>query len=205
MSVDGQWGRQREGRRFLASGDERAAARASLAAAFERVARGDHAALETVYKLTSAKVYALLLRMLPAPVADELLQEVYLTLWRRADSFDPDLSSPITWLVTVARNKAVDYLRANHVAGKTRSLDGAALQLADPAPSSLARLEKSDEAHRLHDCLAHLDEPHAQAIRDAFFGGMTYQQLAEKRGVPLGTMKSWVRRGLSRLKECLER
>lgn len=191
--------------RHSAPDGEKVSGRANLEALLLRVGHRDHTALEAVYKLTSAKVYALLLKMLPAPIADEVLQEVYLTVWRRAEHFDPTIASPITWLITISRNKAIDHLRANDAASKTRSLDDVALQLIDPAPSSLTRLEQSEEARRLQDCLTHLEEPHAQAIRNAFFGGMTYQQLAEKQGVPLGTMKSWVRRGLSRLKECLER
>ena len=129
------------------------------------------------------------------------MSEVYLTIWRRAGAFEPGRASPITWLATIARNRAIDWRRA---AGRKVAVTiDEAPEVADPDPSAEEQLVTRDEDKRLHLCLDQLDEKQRGAIRTAFFDGLTYAELAEREGVPLGTMKSWVRRGLMRLKDCL--
>ena len=130
------------------------------------------------------------------------MQDVYVTVWRKAGGFDPDRASPITWLATIARNKAIDRLRRRR---PSRPIDDEVLEIADSAPSSLALIERAEDGRRLADCLDELDEDQAGVIRRAFFGGATYAELAARDAVPLGTLKSRVRRGLMRLKGCLER
>ena len=179
--------------------------RSRLTGALKRVAGGDQAALRTVYDLTSAKLFGICLRILgDRAEAEDALQEVYVSVWRRAGSFDAARASPITWLAVMARNRAIDRLRSG---GRHRPGEGvdAALAVADPAPSALAGLVAGEERARLSACLDELEQKAAEAIRSAFFGGFTYPELAEKAGVPLGTMKSWVRRGLARLKDCLQK
>jgi RNA polymerase sigma-70 factor, ECF subfamily len=169
-----------------------------------RVAAGDREALARVWQLTSAKLNALLLHMLRDPVvAEDLLQEVYLTVWRRGAAFDPTRASPITWLVAIARNKAIDRLRAERAKGILEPID--ASEMPDPGPSVIERLEQADQHTRLFECLGTLDAKHQNAIRTAFFEGLTYEALAAREGVPVGTMKSWIRRGLLRLRACLDR
>jgi RNA polymerase sigma-70 factor (ECF subfamily) len=135
--------------------------------------------------------------------AEDVLQDVYVTVWRRAGSFDPSRGvSPITWLATLARNRAIDRLRASK-AHLSRPLEAAA-EAPDQAPLADATLEKDQTQSRLSHCLDQLEPDHAGYVRSAFFGGHTYQTLAEAAAVPLGTMKSWIRRSLLRLRGCLD-
>jgi RNA polymerase sigma-70 factor (ECF subfamily) len=180
-------------------------ARQQLAAALVRVAKGDRAALQLVYHDTAAKLFGVCLRILrDNGEAEEVLQEVYITVWRRASMFDPDRASPITWLVAIARNRAIDRLRSTARARAMRPIEDA-VDITDAAPGALAQIETSQEHRRLIDCLDDLEPRHAAAIRAAFLDGATYEELAKKVDVPLGTMKSWIRRSLMRLRECLER
>ena len=175
-----------------------------LVAQLARLAAGDKVALAVVYRLTSGKLNALILRMLrDEAVAQEVLQEVYLTVWRRSATFDPSLASPITWLATIARNKAIDRLRAQK-RQPTRPLLLEEAELLDPGPSAIDQIEMQQDRLRLYACLDQLDERHQSAIRAAFFGGVTYEELAEREAVPLGTIKSWIRRGLLRLRACMD-
>jgi RNA polymerase sigma factor (sigma-70 family) len=181
------------------------AARSQLAAALARVAGGDRSALQLVYRDTSAKLLGVCLRILrDIAEAEDVLQDVYMTVWRRAETFDPGRASPITWLVAIARNRAIDRLRSTANARRAQPLDDA-VEVKDGAPSALAQVESGQEHKRLMDCLGELEPRHAGAIRAAFLDGATYDELAQRMDVPLGTMKSWIRRSLQRLKSCLER
>jgi RNA polymerase sigma-70 factor (ECF subfamily) len=179
--------------------------RETLAAALSRVAQGDRAAFAQVYERTSAKLFGICLRILGnRNEAEEALQEAYINVWQKASGFDPARSSPITWLAALARNKAIDRLRARG-SRPSEPLGDDALAVADPAASAPDRIETAEEGQLLARCIGELEERQAAPIRQAFFGGATYAELATREGVPLGTMKSWVRRGLLRLKECLQR
>ena len=134
--------------------------------------------------------------------AQDVLQEVYLTVWKRAATFDPAKSSPITWLSVVARNKAIDKLRRPTL--PLADAD-AALDVEDDGATAIEMIEERERHGQLGRCLDELDETQRGAIHSAFFSGSTYSQLAETNAVPLGTMKSWIRRALLRLRECLER
>ncbi len=167
------------------------------------IASGDKSALATFYDRTSAKVYGVVLRILASePDAEEVLQEVFVSVWRNAGRFDKERASPITWLCVLARNRAIDRLRRRRL--DTAPIE-AAYHIENDEPSALDRLEATEEAGRLRSCLDELDERPRAMIEAAFLDGATYSQLAEREGVPLGTMKSWIRRGLQRLKGCLER
>ncbi len=168
------------------------------------VGRGSQSALAEVYTRTAAKLFGICLRILgDRSEAEDALQDIYLNVWRKAGSFDPARASPITWLATLARNRAVDRLRAAR-SRPSEPMDAAA-DRADDAPDAFAHLQTLQESGRLAACIGELEEPQAAAIRSAFFSGFTYSELAERSGVPLGTMKSWVRRSLIRLRDCLER
>lgn len=174
-----------------------------LAPLMQAVAAGDRDALADLYGRTSAKLYGICIRLLGSePEAEEVLQDVYVTVWKKAGSFDRDKASPITWLAVLARNKAIDRLRRQRA--PTTTMDDAP-DLADDSPSALEILERDEDQRRLNTCLDELEEQQRASIRAAFLDGATYPQLAEREQVPLGTMKSWIRRGLIRLRGCLER
>lgn len=133
--------------------------------------------------------------------AEDVMQDVYLKVWDRAGRFDASRASPITWLCTIARNTAIDWRRARGL-GETAPVE-AALALPDGRPSAEALLEAGETQARIFDCIEALDEKPRAAIRAAFFQGCTYSELAQVAAVPLGTMKSWIRRGLLQLRGCL--
>jgi RNA polymerase sigma-70 factor (ECF subfamily) len=180
------------------------ATRRQLAAALVRVAGGDRAALRVVYQDTSAKLFGVCLRILKdRGEAEDVLQEVFVTVWRKAASFDPGRASPITWMVAIARNRAIDRLRASAVSRRMEPIESADA-VSDPAPAAVERVELAQQHQRLSRCLEELEARHASAIREAFLDGTTYEELAARMSVPLGTMKSWIRRGLLKLRTCLE-
>ena len=176
--------------------------RAELARLVERVSTRDQVSLKALYERTSAKLYGICLRLLQDEAeAQDVLQEVYLTVWRRAALYEQARASPITWLATIARNRSIDRLRSRR--GPADSLDLAA-DVPDDRRSAFDVLEAADDVSRLRRCLDELEEKPRTMIRAAFFDGASYPQLAEREGVPLPTMKSWIRRGLLRLRGCLE-
>jgi RNA polymerase sigma-70 factor (ECF subfamily) len=192
------------GAQFFAAMDAETKRR-QLAAAIHRVGGGDRPALRLVYAATSAKLFGVLLRILgDRSEAEDVLQDVYLTVWRKAQSFDETLASPITWLVAIARNRAIDRVRARGRAAAPLPIE-AASEVADQGLSAADRLEQDEERAKLDDCLGELEARQSTAIRAAFLDGLTYEELARRESVPLGTMKSWIRRGLMKLRACLDR
>ena len=180
------------------------AARTRLAETLVKVGSEDRAAFRDLYDLTSAKLFGICLRICgQREAAEDVLHEVYLIVWRRAGAWEPGRASPITWLATIARNRAIDWRRS--AGGRpTTTLDDAP-DLPDLTPDAEAGLVAAGERHRLVDCLAELDDRQRDSIRTAFFDGVTYADIAARAAVPVGTAKSWNRRGLARLKDCLDR
>ena len=175
-----------------------------IVAALARIPAGDKAALQTVYRLTSAKLFAVCLRILgDRGEAEDVLQDVYVTVWSRASDFDPARASPMTWLITIARNRAIDRLRAS---AKTKPSDGldAAGTVIDPAPMADEILGDAEDSARLQYCLDQLSADESTPLRSAFFDGNTYEDISQRDGLPLGTVKSRIRRGLMKMKTCLE-
>jgi RNA polymerase sigma factor (sigma-70 family) len=178
--------------------------RNELARALVQAGQGDRSAFRTVYEATSAKLFGVCLRILPdRQTAEDVLQDTYVTVWRKAASFDASRASPITWLVTIARNRAIDRLRSVAPMRNAAPVEEAH-DLADAGPLASETVEQADEATRLNGCLETLEDKARAVIRTAFFEGATYDELAKRENVPLGTMKSWIRRGLLRLRSCLE-
>ncbi|RDK02707.1 RNA polymerase subunit sigma-24 [Paraburkholderia lacunae] len=167
-----------------------------------RTGEGDQAAFATLYQRTSAKLFGICVKMLrDRSEAEDVLQDVYVTVWRRAAIFDPGMAGAVTWLATIARNRAIDRLRSR----REESLDESTEEdLVDEHPSPAAIAERSQQSRRLEHCLERLPAEHGKIIREAFFTGATYAELAERLSVPLGTMKSWIRRSLIQLRACLE-
>lgn len=182
-----------------------AAAADALAPLMPKIAAGDRAALRQLYQATSAKLFGVALRILSdREDAEDVLQEVYVTVWRRADRFDEARASVMTWVSTIARNRAIDRLRARGPLAKAEPVEG--LEIADEGVVGAdALLAAAQDAGRLQGCLGELDDRTGSVIRTAFFEGVTYEALARRMDAPLGTVKSWIRRGLARLKGCLER
>ena len=175
-----------------------------IAAALARIPGGDRAALQTVYRLTSVKLFGVALRILGNQAeAEDVLQEVYVAVWRKAAVFDADRASPMTWLIAIARNRAIDRLRASRQSRRMEPID-AASDIADSTTGADVALENAQDHAKLHGCLGKLADRERAALRGAFFDGNTYEELAERMKVPLGTMKSWVRRAMIKLKDCLE-
>lgn len=191
-------------RRRLLSADAASAARERLRANMVRLTQGDREALRDIYNATHAKLFGICLCILNDRMeAEDALQDVYLTLWRRADRYDPEKASPISWLATFARNRAVDRLRSGKVRQGAVPVDEA-MEVADNTPHADSLLEDAEHKARIHHCLSQLEEPTQSSIRSAFLEGRTYAELAEAADTPLGTMKSRIRRGLAKLKTCLE-
>ena len=134
--------------------------------------------------------------------AEEALQEVFVKIWTKADRFAVSDLSPTSWLVAIARNHAIDRIRARR--GPTVDID-AAFDVADPAPGPEALAVAGGEVEQINRCLDELEVDRAAAVRGAYLKGDSYAELAEQHGVPLNTMRTWLRRSLMKLRECLER
>lgn len=178
--------------------------REALKVAMARLAEGERNALEDIYRATHVKLFGICYRILgDRKEAEDALQDVYVNLWQRADRYDPNRASPISWLATFARNRAIDRLRTGKVRAGAVGIEEAA-PISDAAPLADAAMIDAERSARIHTCIESLDSNQRDNIREAFFGGKTYAELAETRTIPLGTMKSWIRRGLAKLKACLE-
>lgn len=181
---------------------EKSRGRAHLTATLGRVAAGERSALREVYALTAPKLFGVVFRISQdTEAAEDILQDVYLKVWNRAARFDATRASPITWLCTLARNAAIDWRRAQR--GPVMVSDDYASDVADERANAEQAIGEDQERARIFSCLDKLGTKPREAIRSAFFDGATYAELAIAVNVPLGTMKSWVRRGLLQLKECL--
>ncbi|MBP6898700.1 MAG: sigma-70 family RNA polymerase sigma factor [Burkholderiaceae bacterium] len=187
-----------------------------LAQLLSRSALGDRAAFQRLYELSSGHLFAVVLRIQrDRDLAEDLLQEVYVSAWKAAGSFDASQSQPLTWLTHIARNKAIDSLRRAGAQPRLESLhrqggDGDDLpdlheQLPDEAPGPADLLQRASDARQLAHCMDDLSAPQRQSVALAFFDGLSHAEVAERLKQPLGTVKSWVRRALASLKGCLDR
>lgn len=170
----------------------------------QRIADGDRAAFEQLYHATAARLLGVCRRVLPdRSEAEDVLQDVYVAIWRKAPQFSPDKSSAMTWLAAIARHRAIDRLRATPALATRQAIELAELE-SDPEAAPSARAEADSERSQLDHCLGQLDARRRSLIRTAFFDGATYEDLAQRTGSPLGSIKSWIRRGLLQLRACLE-
>ncbi|MFZ5751423.1 MAG: sigma-70 family RNA polymerase sigma factor [Pseudomonadota bacterium] len=167
-----------------------------------RIAQADRGALRSFYAAAGGKLFAVCLRMLQDRTeAEDALQEVVTRVWLNARRYDPAKARGMTWAIAIARNHCIDRLRARPPGTEDES---ALATLGDPAPGPEAQAVAGSEARRLADCLATLEAARAEAIRGAYLSGLSYEELARRHAVPLNTMRSWLRRGLLKLRECLE-
>jgi RNA polymerase sigma-70 factor, ECF subfamily len=168
------------------------------------VAKGDQAAFERLYEATRAKLYGVLLRILGTPeLADDVMQETYLKVWKTAGSFDPTIASPITWMVAIARNRAIDIVRRKGHASIEETPE--AMNIASDSPPPLARREMTEELRRLLSCLGKLDPEKQRIVLLAYYSGWSREQLARKLDIPVNTIKTWLRRSLLEIRECMGR
>jgi len=168
------------------------------------VAKGDEAAFERLYAATRAKLYGVLLRILGRPaLAEEVMQETYLRVWKMADQFDPAIASPITWMVAMARNRAIDIARKRNDLSIEEEPE--ALDVASDSPQPLARREMTEELKRLLACLGKLDPEKQRIVLLAYYSGWSRDQLARKLDIPVNTIKTWLRRSLLEIRECMGR
>ncbi|MSU88903.1 sigma-70 family RNA polymerase sigma factor [Rhodobacteraceae bacterium 2CG4] len=167
-----------------------------------RVALADRPAFDSLYAHTSAKLFGVVLRLLnDRAEAEDALQEVFVKVWQRADRYTVSGASPMSWLIAIARNHAIDRLRARR--GPAAPIDVAA-EIADPAPSPEAATVAASERGRIENCLGRLDTYRAWAVRAAYLEGHSYRQIADRLDVPLNTVRTWLRRSLLKLRQCLE-
>jgi RNA polymerase sigma factor (sigma-70 family) len=185
-----------------------------LAQLLARAGLGDRAAFARLYERTSGHLLAVVLRIQrDRAQAEDLLQEVYVSVWKASASFDAARSQPLTWLTHIARNRAIDSLRRAQAQPRlestTRDDDDdrpdAADTLADDGPGPLDLLGLASQKRQLSACMERLTPPQRQSVALAFFDGLSHAEVAAQLREPLGTVKSWVRRALNTLKGCLDR
>lgn len=167
-------------------------------------ALGDRTAFSSLYAATSAKLFGVCLRVLgDRAEAEDALQDAFVKIWRNADRYQVNGLSPMTWLIAIARNLSIDRLRARRVK-QGAGLDEAE-DLASAAPGPEALVIAASERGQILACMAELDSDRSDAVRRAYLEGETYQELASRYDVPLNTIRTWLRRSLIKLKECLSR
>ncbi|TPG63412.1 RNA polymerase sigma factor [Ewingella americana] len=167
------------------------------------MAGGDRQAFEKLYRLTSPRLFAVALRMLRRHAwAEEVLHDSFITAWNRATSYNPSLSSPMTWLTHIVRNCSIDWMRGS---------DNQLAELDDNMQESLCadndepvrQLQQDGDAKVLADCLAHLPAEQRQSLVLAYYQGLSHGEVSDHLQQPLGTIKSWIRRALEHLKSCV--
>jgi RNA polymerase sigma-70 factor, ECF subfamily len=165
------------------------------------VAKRDRAAFERLYAATCAKLYGVLLRILgSATLADDVLKETYLRVWNMAGKFDPTTASPITWMVSIARNRAIDIVRRS---GNVLGDDTPEALTAAEAPPPLARRDMTEDLKKLLGCLGRLDPEKQRIVLLAYYSGWSREQLAEKLDIPMNTIKTWLRGSLLEIHGCM--
>ena len=180
-----------------------------LAALLARTALGDQRAFAELYALASAHLYAVAIRIMrDGAIAEEMLQEAFVSVWHHAGTYDAAKSQPLTWLTSIVRNRCLDRLRRREVDTETltpRDDDEApAWEPPSEGPTPVELLLAAADARTLRGCLDGLEPGPRQAIALAFFRGLSHRELAAHLREPLGTVKSWVRRGLATLRRCLD-
>ena len=186
-----------------------------LAHLLSRTALGDRAAFAALYERTSGHLFAVVLRVQrDRAIAEDLLQEIYVSVWRAAAAFDAARSQPLTWLTSIARNRAIDSLRRAQtqpqLLSTTRDADDdddapdAVERAADDAPGPLELLDRASDERQLLHCMEGLSSTQRQSVALAFYDGLSHAEVAEHLRQPLGTVKSWLRRALQSLRQCLD-
>jgi len=170
-----------------------------------RTALADQRAFAELYRLTSSHLYAVALRIVrDAAAAEEILQESFVNVWHHAGSYVAAKSQPLTWLTSIVRNRCLDQLRRREIETVTMDDEEEGVMIAAEDPSPLEMLLSGADARAVGACVETLESGQKQAIALAFFQGLSHSELATHLRQPLGTVKSWIRRGLERLRACLD-
>jgi RNA polymerase sigma-70 factor, ECF subfamily len=178
----------------------------ALDSALARVAQGDPRAFVHVHELTRVHLLSVALRIVrQRELAEDVLQDVYVAVWQRAGQYDPAIARPMTWLITMVRHRAIDLLRSRRK-GDSAEPGEAVHEPTEAAwaDDSAHPLERRFDAARIGACLPRLSPPHRQSLALAYYHGLTHSQVAERLGAPIGSVKSWIRRGLDQLRQCIE-
>ncbi len=169
----------------------------------ESASTGDRAAFTRLYDLTSSRIYGLAFRVVrDREYAEEIVQEAFLQYWQKAGEYHPARGSVITWMMTIAHRRAVDRVRSEQ-RQQDRMSDYGAASVETPRNIPLEVAVHADEARTLRTCLGELTELQRNSIEMSYFGGLTYPEVAQQTATPLPTVKSRIRDGLRRLKQCL--
>ena len=189
-----------------------------LIALLERVAHHDvtparrrdaELALRELYDATGGRLYAVALRVVGKPEwAEDVLQETFLQVWRTAQDYRQTLSPPMAWLGLIARSRALDFLRRRSSERLDRNVElddalGDSVEGSSPDPADMR--SASEHAHALHECLRKLESKHRQVVSLAYYRDLSHGELAQQLQLPLGTVKTWARRGLEQLRACMAR
>jgi len=166
------------------------------------VAKGDEPAFERLYAATRAKLFGVVLRILRRQdLAEEVIQETYVRIWNSAGRFNPAVASPITWMASIARNRAIDVVRKRTEASIEE--EPSAMEVAAESPDPLARREMTEELKRLLECIGRLEPERQKLVLLAYYNGWSREQLAAKFETPVNTVKTWLRRSMMDIRECL--
>jgi RNA polymerase sigma factor (sigma-70 family) len=187
-----------------------------LATLLARTGLGDRAALAALYRATSAHLLGVIVRINPdRGQGEDVLQEVYVNVWRNAGSYDAARSRPMTWLTSIARHGAIDSLRRARARVQTVSSHAGAGEddretdtvdeVASDDPGPLRLLQQAAEKREVEHCVGRLSAEQQQCVALAYYQGLSHSEVAEHLAQPLGTVKSWLRRALLALKDCLTR
>lgn len=180
-----------------------------LIALLERIALQDAAAMRTLYDATSSKLYAVAMRVVGnAAYAEDVLQDAYLNIWRIAGDYRASLSPPIAWMGVIVRSRALDFLRKRTSEKSLAGIDiddtiGFTLEGNMPNPMDVS--DASEQAWALHECLQKIDVQPRQVLAMAYFKDLSHSELAQQLKLPLGTVKTWIRRSLDQLRSCMGR
>jgi RNA polymerase sigma-70 factor (ECF subfamily) len=178
-----------------------------LIALLDRVALADESALKALYELTSSKLYGVALRVVTnREWAEDVLQEAYLNIWKVAGTYQATLSPPMAWMGLLVRSRGLDFLRrrASDRADRMQELDDVISDtLAGDSPNPMDTTQASEQAWALHQCLSQLENKQREVVSLAYLRDLSHSELAEQLRLPLGTVKTWIRRGLEQLRGCM--
>ena len=182
---------------------------APLIALLDRVAMADEAALRELYDMTSSRLYGVAVRVVSnRDWAEDVLQEAYLNIWRIASDYKASLSPPMAWMALVVRSRGLDFLRrrtSGHVDHTVELDDMISETVAGDAPNPMDVADASQQAQALHRCLNSLENKQREVVSLAYLRDLSHGELAEQLKLPLGTVKTWIRRGLEQLRGCMGR
>ncbi len=179
----------------------------TLIALIDRVALADEKALRELYELTSSKLYGVAVRVVTnREWAEDVLQEAFINIWRIAGDYKSTLSPPMAWMALVVRSRGLDFLRrrTSERADRMQELDDVISDtVAGNSPNPMDTAQASEQAKALHNCLSQLDNKQREVVSLAYMRDMSHNELAEQLKLPLGTVKTWIRRGLEQLRGCM--